>query len=77
MSLVFSLITLQALLGGLDNFWHHEITERLPARRTAAGSPACNDAAYPGARSSDLVVACAADDHCLPLNPGMCLAHLL
>ena len=33
---VFSLITVQALLGGLDNLWHHEITERLPARRSAA-----------------------------------------
>ena len=33
---VFSLITVQALLGGLDNLWHHEITERLTARRSAA-----------------------------------------
>jgi uncharacterized protein (TIGR01777 family) len=33
---VFSLIGVQALVGGLDNLWHHEITERLPARRTAA-----------------------------------------
>jgi uncharacterized protein (TIGR01777 family) len=32
----FTLITIQALLGGLDNFWHHEITERLPAKRSAA-----------------------------------------
>jgi uncharacterized protein (TIGR01777 family) len=33
----FVLITIQALLGGVDNFWHHEVTERLPARRGAAG----------------------------------------
>jgi uncharacterized protein (TIGR01777 family) len=33
---VFSLITVQAVVGGLDNLWHHEITERLPARRAAA-----------------------------------------
>src|SRR5579862_4702806 len=32
----FTLITIQALLGGFDNLWHHEITERLPARRSAA-----------------------------------------
>jgi uncharacterized protein len=36
MSWVFSLITLQALVGGLDNLWHHEVTERLPAQRAAA-----------------------------------------
>jgi len=34
---VFALITTQALLGAVDNLWHHEITERLPARRAAAG----------------------------------------
>ncbi|MBS0416860.1 MAG: TIGR01777 family oxidoreductase [Proteobacteria bacterium] len=33
---VFALITTQALLGAVDNLWHHEITERLPARRAAA-----------------------------------------
>src|SRR5262249_26765280 len=33
---LLSLITMQALLGGVDNLWHHEITERLPARRVAA-----------------------------------------
>ena len=33
----FVLITIQAILGGIDNFWHHEVTERLPARRSAAG----------------------------------------
>jgi len=36
MTWVFSLMTMQGLLGGLDNLWHHEITERLPNRRTAA-----------------------------------------
>lgn len=36
MNLLFSLITVQALLGAFDNLWHHEITERLPAKRTAA-----------------------------------------
>lgn len=34
---VFALITTQALLGACDNLWHHEITQRLPARRGAAG----------------------------------------
>jgi len=34
---VFALITTQALLGAVDNLWHHEITERLPAKRSAAG----------------------------------------
>lgn len=33
---VFALITTQALLGAVDNLWHHEITERLPIRRAAA-----------------------------------------
>lgn len=37
MFVAFALITVQALLGGIDNLWHHEITERLPARRAAAG----------------------------------------
>jgi len=35
MTLVFSLLTIQTLLGLLDTAWNHEITERLPARRTA------------------------------------------
>jgi len=26
MSVPFTLITIQALLGGIDNLWHHEIT---------------------------------------------------
>ena len=37
MFVAFALITIQAILGGIDNLWHHEITERLPARRAAAG----------------------------------------
>jgi uncharacterized protein (TIGR01777 family) len=37
MSVPFTLLTIQAVLGGIDNLWHHEITERLPARRAAAG----------------------------------------
>jgi len=36
MFIVFALITTQALLGAVDNLWHHEITERLPAKRSAA-----------------------------------------
>src|SRR5687767_5549356 len=36
MSLVFMIFTVQIVLGALDNFWHHEITERLPAKRAAA-----------------------------------------
>jgi uncharacterized protein (TIGR01777 family) len=35
MTLVFSLLTLQTLLGALDTIWNHEISERLPARRAA------------------------------------------
>lgn len=37
MTVLFALLTVQALLGALDNFWHHEFTERLPAKRSAAG----------------------------------------
>lgn len=36
MNLLFTLITVQALLGAFDNLWHHEIVERLPAKRAAA-----------------------------------------
>ena len=36
MGTAFTLITIQALMGGADNLWHHEITQRLPARRSAA-----------------------------------------
>lgn len=35
MTLVFSLLTLQTLLGALDTFWNHEYVERLPSRRAA------------------------------------------
>jgi uncharacterized protein (TIGR01777 family) len=36
MTAVFALLILQTLLGGFDNLWHHEITERLPTKRAAA-----------------------------------------
>jgi uncharacterized protein (TIGR01777 family) len=36
MTLLFTLIIAQAVLGAFDNFWHHEITERLPSKRSAA-----------------------------------------
>ncbi len=32
MTLVFALLTVQVVLGGFDNLWHHEITERLPQK---------------------------------------------
>jgi hypothetical protein len=35
MTLVFSLLTVQTLLGALDTIWNHEIAERLPGRRAA------------------------------------------
>jgi uncharacterized protein (TIGR01777 family) len=35
MTLVFSLLTIQTLLGALDTVWNHEMCERLPARRSA------------------------------------------
>jgi uncharacterized protein (TIGR01777 family) len=35
MTLLFALIIAQALLGAFDNLWHHEITERLPSKRSA------------------------------------------
>jgi len=41
---VFALITTQALLGAVDNLWHHEITERLPAKRAAANELALHSA---------------------------------
>src|SRR5579859_4021231 len=37
MKVLLALLTAQALLGALDNFWHHEFKERLPTRRSAAG----------------------------------------
>ncbi len=35
MTLVFSLLTFQTLLGALDTIWNHEFAERLPGRRAA------------------------------------------
>jgi uncharacterized protein len=35
MTLIFSLLTFQTLLGALDTFWNHEYIERLPSRRAA------------------------------------------
>ncbi len=36
MSLLYTLMVVQALLGAFDNLWHHEITEQLPSKRSAA-----------------------------------------
>jgi len=36
MNLLFTLITVQAVMGAFDELWHHEIKERLPAKRAAA-----------------------------------------
>ena len=44
MTLVFNLLSAQALLGAFDNLWHHEIKERLPSRRSAAGELALHTA---------------------------------
>ena len=35
MTFIFSVLTLQALLGATDNIWNHEWRLRLPSRRTA------------------------------------------
>lgn len=35
MTLVFSLLVIQTLLGALDTLWNHELVERLPSRRSA------------------------------------------
>src|SRR5262245_1098104 len=35
MSLIAVLLVTQILLGGFDNLWHHELKERLPAKREA------------------------------------------
>src|SRR5690348_15887836 len=32
---VLALLCAQVLLGGFDNLWHHELTERLPSRPAA------------------------------------------
>lgn len=35
MNAVFAILAVQALLGGFDNFWHHELHARLPQRTSA------------------------------------------
>lgn len=35
LDIVFVLLTIQILLGGFDNLWHHELTEGLPGRVSA------------------------------------------
>jgi uncharacterized protein (TIGR01777 family) len=35
MNLLFSLLTVQALMGAFDNLWHHELQARLPQRPSA------------------------------------------
>lgn len=35
MNIVFSVLTVQILLGAFDTLWHHEFKERLPAKRDA------------------------------------------
>ena len=40
MNSIFALLTVQALLGAFDHVWNHEINERLPAKRSAAGEVA-------------------------------------
>jgi uncharacterized protein len=37
MTVLFTLLTVQALLGAFDNIWHHEITERFASKRSASG----------------------------------------
>ena len=44
MTLVFILLSAQALLGAFDNLWHHEITEQLPSKRSASGELALHSA---------------------------------
>src|SRR5437868_726896 len=36
MIVVLKLLLVQTLLGALDTLWHHELRERLPAKRAAA-----------------------------------------
>src|SRR5262245_38369363 len=35
MNTLFTLIGVQALMGAVDNFWHHECTARLPQKKSA------------------------------------------
>ena len=44
MTQLFALFVAQALLGAFDNLWHHEITERLPSKQSAAGEVALHAA---------------------------------
>jgi uncharacterized protein len=44
MTLVLAMLTIQSLLGALDNLWHHEITEDLTHRPSARGELALHSA---------------------------------
>lgn len=44
MNLLFALITAQVVMGAFDELWHHEIKERLPAKRAAARETALHAA---------------------------------
>ena len=44
MNTLFVLLTVQILMGLVDNLWHHEITERLPGKRSARGELALHGA---------------------------------
>ena len=44
MSTIFALLGAQALLGAFDHLWNHEINERLPSKRSAAGEVALHSA---------------------------------
>jgi uncharacterized protein len=44
MSTILALLTAQALLGAFDHLWNHEINERLPSKRSAAGEVALHSA---------------------------------
>ncbi len=35
MDMLLILLLVQGVLGGIDNFWHHEVTERLPSKPSA------------------------------------------
>ena len=35
MDIVFTVMLIQVILGGFDNFWHHELTEKLPSKPSA------------------------------------------
>lgn len=52
LDMLFIFLTVQILLGGFDNLWHHEITEALPGRisaRTEIGLHAARELIYAGA----------------------------